>query len=307
MELASIQHIEPEQLPDYQADLFIASVSNDSRCVVVAKGLKELDCKKLALYGPAQGKQQELIHNKALFEELGFQAVEVTTEVPAISGLLEGLQQEVIRLIFDGSSMSQNWYYEFFRWFSESQDRYQKVYLRFVYSMGAYVPDYAPLKVKGVREFLKTGDRKQKRKKALILGLGHEAHVAEAIVKLEKPDLLYLFYSDPAVDKRFVEQVFINNHGLINDTPIRNLVSYPIHNGQSIYQSLIDILLPIRDEYSITLVPQGPKIFSVAAMLVHLGYPDTLISYPVFKKTHSSDRIPCGEPVVLDICFEADE
>ncbi len=124
----------------------------------------------------------------------------------------------------------------------------------------------------------------RKKKKALILGLGQEENISETIYKIVNPDLLYLFYADPPVEKQFVEKVFVNNHALINETPIRNLIAYPIRNGQTIYQSLIDTILPLRDEYSIIIIPQGPKIFSVVSMLVHMGYPDIMISYPVFKK-----------------------
>ena len=134
-----------------------------------------------------------------------------------------------------------------------------------------------------------------------------KSNVSEMICRIVKPDLLYLFYADPPVEKQFVEKVFVNNHGVINETPIRNLISYPINNGQAIYQRLIDVILPLRDEYTVTIIPQGPKIFSMVSMLLQMGYPDTVLSYPVFKRTQVQDRIPCGEPVVLDILFEAEE
>jgi hypothetical protein len=203
--------------------------------------------------------------------------------------------------------MPQEWYYEFFRWFGESQDVYEKARLRFTYTMAAYVDEDLHPKVRKIRAFLSENLKKTKKKKALILGLGQEANVAEAIYKLEKPDLLFLYYTDPPVDKQFVQKVFVNNHALIQQTPIRNLIAYPVNNGQAIYQSLMDTILPIRDNYRVTLIPQGPKIFSVAAMLVHMGYPDTVISYPVFKKAGIQDREPCGEPVILDVHFEGEE
>ncbi len=94
---------------------------------------------------------------------------------------------------------------------------------------------------------------------------------------------------------------------MINEAPIRNLVAYPIRNAQTIYQSLINIILPLRNEYSIVLIPQGPKIFSVVSMLIHMGYPDIKISYPQFKKPPAADREPKDDPVVLDILFEGEE
>jgi len=202
--------------------------------------------------------------------------------------------------------MPQLWYYEIFNWFSNN-DRLQTVCLRMVYTMAAYVEEGTPPKVKKIREFLKVKGKQKKEKRALILGLGQEPNVSETICKILKPDLLYLYYADPPVEKRFVEKVFVNNHEVINATHIRNLVAYPIHNGQAIYQSLIDVILPLRSEYSITLISHGPKIFSLASMLVQMGYPDTMISYPVFKKAQLRDRLPCGEPVAMDVLFEGED
>ena len=122
-----------------------------------------------------------------------------------------------------------------------------------------------------------------------------------------KPDLVYLYYADPPAEKRFVEKVFVNNHKLIHEAPIRNLIAYPIRNGQAIYQSLINTILPLRNEYSIVLIPHGPKIFSIVSMLVHLGYPDIRISYPHFKKQVAANRLPKDKAVVLDILFEGEE
>ena len=147
----------------------------------------------------------------------------------------------------------------------------------------------------------------QKKKIALILGLGHERGVSEAIFNMTKPDLLYLFYAGPPADKKSVERVFVNNHALINSTPIRNLVSYPMRNGQIIYQSLINTILPLRTEYSIILVPHGSNFFWVVSLLVHLGYPDIQVKYPKFKKSAAIDRTSCGEPVILDVLFEGEE
>ena len=39
-----------------------------------------------------------------------------------------------------------------------------------------------------------------------------------------RDDHLLLFYADPPVDKRFVEQIFVNNHALINQTGSLNTV-----------------------------------------------------------------------------------
>ena len=303
MELSAIHHIDPHKLNDFEADLFITALGNETRCTTIARRMEDATCRKIALSHPDHRKDHSFEANRKYFEDHHFDIIPVESEVPDMNRILDDKPGGTINIIFDCTSMSQRWYYEFFRWFNNNPDDFEAANLRFTYTMANYVDHGPTKKVKRIREFLKTEDRNRKeKKKVLILGMGHEENVSESIYNIVKPDLLYLFYADPPLDKQFV-----NNHALINDTPIRNLVAYPIRNDQMIYQSLIDIILPLRNEYSIILVPEGPKIFSVASMLIHLSYPDTIISYPVFKKNQILDREPSGDPVVLDINFEGEE
>ena len=308
MELSEINHIDPSELTDFEADIFITTLGYESRCTTIARLFENKSCRKVALSRSDYIKEFSFAANKTYYIEHEYEIIPVDKKVPELGVILEKYSNENVNIVFDCTSMSHRWYYEFFRWFSENQNNYSTTKLRFVYTMACFNEEDPSRKVKRLKDFLDTNIKSNlKKKQALILGLGHEKNICDSIYKMVNPDLLYLFYSDPPVDKKFVEKVFVNNHSLINETPIRNLVAYPVRNGQSIYQSLVDTILPLRNDYVIHLIPQGPKIFSVVAMLIHLGYPDTKISYPLFKKPPVVDRYPCGEPVVLDILFEADD
>jgi len=306
MELSSIQHIDPNKLTDIQSDLFVTTLSHETRCTTIARQMEGISCRKVALVREDQLKEHAYFGNNSYFRENGFEIISVNGDTPRVDDLFKGKFSGDMKVTLDCTSMLQQWYYQFFSWFVDNDDLLSAK-LRLVYTLAEYVNEGTAPKVKKVREFLKTETKSNKKKRALILGLGQEPNVSEMICKIVKPDLLYLFYADPPVEKQFVEKVFINNHDVINATPIKNLISYPVHNGQAIYQSLIDVILPLRSEYSITLIPQGPKIFSLASMLVQIGYPDSTISYPVFKRVHPKDRIPSGQPVVLDVLFEGEE
>lgn len=308
MELSSIQHIESEKLADFEADIFITTLGYESRCTTVARLLESISCRKIALSRSDHIKEFSFHDNQAYYLEQGYEIIPVETKVPKLDPILAEMSRDKVNIIVDCTSMSLRWYYEIFRWFNEDQAGLAWANLRFVYITAGFTDLGTTRKIKKIKDFLKNDvQSKKKKKKVLILGLGHEEHICEQIYKMVNPDLLYLYYADPSVDKQFVEKVFVNNHALIDATPIRNLIAYPIRNGQSIYQSLIDTILPLRDDYSIVLIPHGPKIFSVVAMLVHLGYPDAMISYPVFKKPPTVDRHPSGDPVVLDILFEGED
>jgi hypothetical protein len=308
MELSSIKHIDPSQLADFKADIFITTLGFETRGSTVARLFEQCSCRKIALENKNSIKEFSYQANSNYLVEQGFEIFRVESELPNADEIIHSLNGKQINILIDCTSMAPNWYYQFFRWLDEKQDGDCRVHMRIVYTMANYVRLTGTSKLKEVSDLLQTDIKSANGKKtALILGLGQEKNVSESICKIINPDLLYLFYADPPVEKRFVEKVFINNHKLINETPIRNLVAYPIRNGQAIYQSLIDTILPLRNEYSIVIIPQGPKIFSVVTMLVHMGYPDIRISYPLYKRPPAADRLPIGDPVVLDILFEGED
>ena len=308
MELSSIKHIESSKLADFKADLFITTLGFESRTTNVARLFESVSCRKIVLEPRNAVKEYAFHENLKYFTENGFEFIQVPAEFPDVDSILKDMAVKNMHLALDCTGMLPQWYYEFFKWFDDKQDGEEKVRIRVAYTMADYARQPSSRKVRDIIDFLKDDAKPANGKKvALLLGLGQEKNVSDSIYKLINPDLLYLFYADPPADKRFVEKVLINNHNLINEAPIRNLVAYPIRNGQAIYQSLINTILPLRDEYSIVLIPQGPKIFSVVSLLVHLGYPDIRISYPRLRKPPVIDRHASDEPVVLDILFEGEE
>ena len=308
MELSSINHVDPSQLADFKADLFITGLGYESRSTTVARRFENNSCKKIALENSSVIKEFSYQDNSKYLEQQGFEIIRVESELPDVDAIFQSLSGDTINVAIDCTNMPPIWYYEFFKWFDEKQAGDGSVRMRIAYTMARYVRQPGSRKVKEIFDFLKDEVRPANGKKvALILGLGQEKNVSDSIFKIINPDLLYLYYADPPAEKRFVEKVYVNNHNLINEAPIRNLVAYPIRNAQTIYQSLINIILPLRNEYSIVLIPQGPKIFSVVSMLIHMGYPDIKISYPRFKKPPAADREPKDDPVVLDILFEGEE
>ena len=306
MELSSIQHIDPGKLADFQPDLFIVSLSHETRSTNIAKSLEGISCRKVALCEPDQVKEYNYLANQEYLQDKGFEILELDNGDRDLDYIFKWSAPDDLKILLDCTSMTQLLYHRILNWFTENHQQ-NSVQLRLVYTMAAYVNEGSPPKVKKVKEFLKEKNNSRKRKRALILGLGQEPNVSEMICRIVKPDRLFLFYADPPAEKYFVEKVFVNNHSVINQTPIRNLIAYPINNGQTIYQELIDVILPLRRDYDISIIPQGPKVFSMACILLQMGYPDTALSYPVFKRAQVQDRLPCGAPVVLDILFEAED
>jgi hypothetical protein len=309
MELSSVQYITSSDLTDFSPDLFLTTLGYESRCTNIARLIENVPCRKIALSRTDHVREFAFQKNKTYYETQHYQILSVEKKVPDMKQITSTSPGSggTLKILMDCTSMSPRWYFEIFRWFADNQEGYSRVTIRIAYTLAKFANQDPVRKVRRLREVVKPERTRKSSKSALILGLGHEKSVGEAVLGMEKPDRLFLFYADPPVDKQFVEKVFVHNHSLINEVPIRNLIAYPIRNGQQIYQSLIDIILPLRNDHSITLIPHGPKIFSVVAMLIHVGYPDIQISYPEFRKPPDDDRLPWDQPVVIDAIFEDDE
>jgi hypothetical protein len=307
MELSTIKHIDPDHLGLEDFDLFLTCLSHESRSVNIARMIEANSVEKLVLVPRQPLREHAFKENDKYLKNKRFQFEEVTGNTPDFDKIFANFEGDNLNLMIDGSCMPPEWFRGILQWFAENPRDFKRVRIRIAITLAAFGSEGASLKLKNLNHLSDNGNRTINKKQALLLGLGHEEGVSSAIIKKIKPDLVYLFYADPPVDKRFVEKLFVNNHSVIHSTPIRNLVAYPVHNCYEIYQILINIIMPLRNEYTISLVPRGPKVFSVASLLVNAGYPDTVISTPEFRKNPMIDKFPAGDPAVVDVFFEEDE
>ncbi len=91
--------------------------------------LEGISCRKIAFSAADHFKDFSYKENQAYLNRQGFELISFHKDVPDINQLMHGIESRDIRIIFDCTSMSQRWYYEFFRWFGESQDRFDNVTL----------------------------------------------------------------------------------------------------------------------------------------------------------------------------------
>jgi hypothetical protein len=148
--------------------------------------------------------------------------------------------------------------------------------------------------------------RSKKDTTALLIGLGNEPDVCKRIHTMIHPDITHLLFADPAMERKYVEDTFINNHDLIQQVPIRNLHGYSLLDTKNMHQILLDLILPLREHHRVIIVPQGPKIFSVMAMIMQISYPDINLVYPLYSFKQVRDRKPGNTIVTIDLHFHAE-
>ncbi|MCK4989165.1 MAG: hypothetical protein KAS29_01715, partial [Bacteroidales bacterium] len=155
MELSSIKHIDPSQIADFKADLFITALGYESRSNTVARKFENNSCRKIVLENKNAIKEFSYQENSNYLETQGFEIIRVESEIPELDAIFQSLNGDASNVAIDCTNMPPLWYYEFFKWFDEKQAGEGKVRMRIAYTMANYVRQPGSSKVKEIFDFLK--------------------------------------------------------------------------------------------------------------------------------------------------------
>lgn len=310
MELNNIIHTGEQQIQNFKPDFFIAASGYESRAICVAKKFSELQCEKIVFAFDEHRNDLSRTANDNYYKSQGFrQIIQKTHQSPDYNEIFDQLKYDRVHVLVDISVMTRDWYHGLLKYL-QGNLRFQHFHLRIMYCPAVYNEPFKLKKSISLKKFSFNDDMlsrpREKKKTALILGLGIESNISEKIHDLISPDQTLLFYADPAIEQKYVENVFVNNHGLINKTPIRFLKGFPIRDTKKIYDILVDTIMPLREEYNIIIVPQGPKIFSLLSMIFQISYPDIDLLYPSYKIKQIRDRKPYDTFMGVDLEFDAE-
>jgi hypothetical protein len=311
MELIDFIQIPAESISDFEADLFIVASGYESRSLVIPQRLNNPGQRKVALSFSERRKYLHRPKNDQYFRDNNYEIIYTAgTGAPDFDHLFHDYQQDELKIMIDISVMTRKWFYAFLS-FLQNTNRFNHLQVRVFYCPAFYD---APVQLNRTTS-LKSYDRKKNirnahrhgKKSALLLGLGVEIGLSQKILDKINPDHTILFYADPPAQKKYVENVFITNHNVINRLPIRNMIGYPVLNPSEIYKLLTDTILPLRSSFNVAIVPQGPKIFSFMAMLFQNNYPDVELICPRYRLKQVKDRLTSPEITGLDLNFATEE
>lgn len=84
--------------------------------------------------------------------------------------------------------------------------------------------------------------------------------------------MCYVFYTDPALDPKFVTTVVANNKNILEH--YSNVIKYPFDDLLFLERQLTSLYYLLKDDYSIIIAPLGPKPFTFISMLLSVKFPD---------------------------------
>lgn len=108
-----------------------------------------------------------------------------------------------------------------------------------------------------------------KHNRCLIMGLGYEYGSSLNVLEQLEPSVTYL-YRPIGYDTRFIESVAEANFNYDFGETNVHIDDYYLGDMVSVYRDLSSIVLALKHDMTITLVPFGPKIFSFVCLLIAL-------------------------------------
>jgi hypothetical protein len=314
MELIFAHQVGFVQLKDREFNYFIAASGYEDRCTYLVDNVKINASNRVVV--AFDDKKDFLFRKKndSRFIDEGFTFIEESARGNTrILELLEGIfdnNLESISLLIDYSCMSKIWYSAILQYLISNETYIRNLEVYFSYTSAIFSePLESPLTpVFSSPVSLLKSNIETSKPLALIIGLGYEKFLTRGILDKLEYDILYAFYSDPAFDSRYVDRVIKNNEKVLRRLPPENIFKYPIDDFGATDALLTSLTIRLRLNFRVSILPVGPKPFTLSALLLAARYPDIEVwSIDQGHASTSYNRNPAGEPVVCKVLFSNDE
>jgi hypothetical protein len=270
MKIAYGEQIEINKLNDKKFDVFILGGNHEGRVCTAYNEISKVNTVEKAImfcYSDSfKCRKKEIITKYIESQEQIFDILD--------SVVLNTDDRQEINIFIDYSCMTKYWYYSIIMYLANKDIALQRINAYFGYTPSKYS---APQKPKPNSEIAPLPGKyiiPTDKPKALIVCLGYEQNKAEGIINHLDPKCVYIFYTKPALDERFVSTLEKNNKNVLTEFDKGKIITYPFDDLLYLERQLTAIYFLLKDEYSIIIAPLGPKPFTLVSMLMSVRYSD---------------------------------
>lgn len=268
MEIRFGKQVDLNEVANLDIDLFLLAGNHEKRFLTsYNKITKENHVKKSLMFC------YNTSFCKRLPNGMATKVIKNHTEIFLALDEVLGEFQDKVTIFVDYSCMTKPWYYSIILYLSKKKLSLTSVCAYFSYTPSKYSMPQPP---KPNTEILPLPGKyvvPTSKPKALIVCLGYEQQKAEGIIEHLDPKISYIFYTKPALDKRFVKTLEDNNSTILKD-PTKIVRTYKFDDLLSLERQLTAIYEQLKDDYSIIFAPLGPKPFTFISMLMSVKYHD---------------------------------
>lgn len=211
-------------------------------------------------------------------------------------------KNEQIRILLDYTSMSRLWYSGILN-FMRFQSQNIEVYLN--YSLGDYTDrqllDYSYSSINSLPSH--EGSLSSNNKTLLVLAIGFSPYLIKSVIEEIEPNKTIGVLPIPNIKKQYeTHSREIKENLLIKD--IDDWIMCPINNLESVFRTYAEITNNNINERDLIFLSLGPKIFTLASILVSQRFEQVTCLYLKAVKGNNNDVQPSGEFICSKIRYE---
>jgi hypothetical protein len=312
MEIAHACQVQVEELVNQDFDLIVLGNKHNDRSSFLLRNYHIRTQHTLVLIDTDDKKEIRKIDPK-LPPVHGLDVLEISSNdgervVEFLETITSTLRQNELCILIDYSCLTKRWYASIINYLYLKEISCERINVYFAYIPVSYSEPRKLAFKRDLNVILKDPIyiNSNITQKALVLGLGYDVEKAEFLIHKVKPAIIYYFFSQPAFDERYTAKVLDLNNRLIHNKT-GNLIPYPMSDMDKTVELLTRLVLDLRLNYQVVLASFGPKLLTLACLLLFARFPDIEILSAGSERHSQSDGGPINTPIIYKAVFLTDE
>lgn len=275
-------------LSDNEFDIGIFSCGYEKRSKFYAEKLKKDLFKQVVLLGfdthkdhPTRIKNEEIFQNIYDADVVIIPSNDSSSIIRIVSDALSSVDNpKKCRVFVDYSSMSRTWYTSLLFLFKFIKLKKEiNIECVFAYVGGIYSDKSVHRTIRDIYSLPGCEGVPRVTKGVLaLLGLGYDSLAMASVLDQLTPSKVIAFYAKDANIKGAPPRVIEENKSLLNTMNIQSL-QLDYLDIEGVFKALSEIVIPYIDEWSINIIPLGPKTHTLACILLAQRFPEISCLY----------------------------
>lgn len=303
-----------KDVPWEQYDIFISSLGYEARSTFAPKKFGKKSERRVAV-AFTDRLVGAYLENKDFYEKNEYEIITYNQDnfCERISSIVNSQiesashQPDVLRLVIDISSMSRPIIASLCLCLSREASKID-IEVVFLYCPAKYTPPSDKQNVVSISEpvipELAGWSMHPEMPPAALVGLGFEYDLALGAIEFLEPAAVWAFcpYGE---DRKFEVALEENNEDFLNDTDRSRIVRYDVRNPYDCFIDLEALTYGLCSHMRPVIVPSGPKIFALLAVLVALIHSPNVVVWRVSgdQSSPADDREPSGTIIPINVLF----
>jgi hypothetical protein len=314
MELTHISEIDHNELRFEQFDYFIAVCGYQPRCYSLASGFARNATAKFLLKIDEQDNCEDRNKHMDFFAANGFKSYSgAITESSAIEKLVSEICNksfEKLNILIDYSCMPKKWYAVIMDNITRNNFKSKKINLFLSYTPKVFEQTRKISNTEYFGPIMEDKDiLKKKKPVTVIAGLDNNPKLLDEALSKIRPLNILAFVPESKTDPDYTFSVAENNRPLLCKLNSNQIYRYDLNHPDAINSMLTSCCLDHRIHNEVMIIPQGPKVFSMMALLLSVRYPDIKLWEIIGKNgmRTQGEGLPASDPIIVKASFMDDE